>query len=190
MTDAPSPRNPPKKPTKAELAAAVELIVPDLVAPGLRVLFCGINPGLYTAAIGHHFGRPGNRFWPALHGAGMTPRLFAPWEEQALLPLGIGITNMVERTTATAAELRPEEYVAGGHRLRRLVEAQRPRVVAFLGIGAYRTAFGQPKATLGLQSERLADSALWLLPSPSGLNANHQLADLVLLLRDLREWVN
>lgn len=180
----------PKKPTKAELAAAVDLIVPDLVAPGLRVLFCGINPGLYTAAIGHHFGRPGNRFWPALHGAGFTPRLFAPWEERELLPLGIGITNMVERTTATAAELSPEEFVAGGQRLRRLVEAQRPRVVAFLGIGAYRTAFSRPKAILGLQEERLAESALWVLPSPSGLNANHQLADLVALLRDLLRWVD
>ena len=181
---------PPQKPTKAELAAAVHLLVPDLVAPGLRVLFCGINPGLYTAAIGHHFGRPGNRFWPALYGAGFTPRLFAPWEERALLPLGIGITNMVERTTATAAELSPDEYVTGGQRLRRLVEQQPPRVVAFLGIGAYRTAFGRPKAVLGLQDERLADSALWVLPSPSGLNANHQLADLVALLRALREWVD
>ena len=180
----------PKKPTKAELAAAVDRVLPDLVGPGLRVLFCGINPGLYTAAIGHHFGRPGNRFWPALHGAGFTPRLFAPWEEGELLPLGVGITNMVERTTATAAELSPEEYVAGGRRLHTLVAAQRPRVVAFLGIGAYRTAFGRPKAVLGLQEERLADSALWVLPSPSGLNANHQLADLVALLRDLLEWVD
>ena len=181
---------PRKKPTKAELAAAVDLIVPDLVAPGLRVLFCGINPGLYTAAIGHHFGRPGNRFWPALHGAGFTPRQFAPFEERELLSLGLGITNMVERTTATAAELSPAEYVAGGQRLYRLVEAQRPRVVAFLGIGAYRTAFGRPKAALGVQEERLAESALWVLPSPSGLNANHQLADLVVLLRALREWVD
>lgn len=190
MTDIRPPNAPSPKPTKAELAAAVDLLVPDLVAPGLRVLFCGINPGLYTAAIGHHFGRPGNRFWPALHGAGFTPRLFAPWEEQELLSLGVGITNMVERTTATAAELSAEEYVAGGERLRRLVEAQHPRVVAFLGIGAYRTAFGRPKAVLGLQDERLADSALWVLPSPSGLNANHQLADLVVLLRALREWVD
>ena len=181
---------PPQKPTKAELAAAVHLLVPDLVAPGLRVLFCGINPGLYTAAIGHHFGRPGNRFWPALHGAGFTPRLFAPWEERELLPLGIGITNMVERTTATAAELSPDEYVAGGQRLHRLVEAQQPRVVACLGIGASRTAFGRPKAVLGLQTERLVNSALWVFPSPSGLNANHQLADLVVLLRTLREWVD
>lgn len=183
-------KKPMMKPTKAELAAAVDLNVPDLIAPGLRVLFCGINPGLYTAAIGHHFGRPGNRFWPALHGAGFTPRRFAPWEEQELLPLGIGITNMVARTTATAAELRPEEYVAGGQRLRSLVEAQRPRVVAFLGIGAYRTAFGRPKARLALQDERLADATLWVLPSPSGLNANHQLADLVTLLRDLLTWVD
>ncbi len=181
---------PPKKPTKAELAAAVDLVVADLVAPALRVLFCGINPGLYTAAIGHHFGRPGNRFWPALHGAGFTPRLFAPWEERELLPLGIGITNMVARTTATAAELSPEEYVAGGQRLHRLVATQQPRVVAFLGIGAYRTAFRRPKAALGLQAERLAHSALWVLPSPSGLNANHQLEDLVALLQALREWVD
>src|SRR6188768_297320 len=120
----------PPKPTKAELADAVHLTVPDLVAPGLRVLFCGINPGLYTAAIGHHFGRPGNRFWPALHGAGFTPRQFLPWEERELIPLGIGITNMVERTTATAAELSPDEYVAGGERLRRTVTQYQPRVVA------------------------------------------------------------
>lgn len=179
----------PPKPSKADLAAAVHKTVPDLVAPDLTVLFCGINPGLYTAAIGHHFGRPGNRFWPALHGAGFTPRQFAPWEERELLPLGYGITNMVERTTAAAAELSPEEYVAGGARLRALVAEHRPRVVAFLGIGAYRTAFGRPKAALGLQSESLGTTALWALPSPSGLNANHQLSDLVGLLRELRAWV-
>jgi len=177
------------KPTKAELAAAIHLTVPDLVGPGLRVLFCGINPGLYTAAIGHHFGRPGNRFWPALYGAGFTPRQFSPWEERELLPLGIGITNMVERTTASAAELSSDEYVAGGERLKRLVRRTTPRVVAFLGIGAYRTAFARPKAVLGLQPERIGNSALWVLPSPSGLNANHQLADLVKLLGDLRAWL-
>ena len=180
----------PKKPTKAELAAAVHLTVPDLVAPRLRVLFCGINPGLYTAAIGYHFGRPGNRFWPALHGAGFTPRQLSPWEQGALLELGIGVTNMVERTTATAAELSPAEFVAGGARLARVVAEYQPRVVAFLGIGAYRSAFARPKAPLGLQADRLGETALWVLPSPSGLNANHQLADLVVLLRDLREWVD
>ena len=176
-----------RKPTKAELAAAVSLTVPDIIASGLRVLFCGINPGLYTAAIGHHFGRPGNRFWPALHGAGFTPRLFAPWDERELIALGIGITNMVERTTATAVELSADEYVAGGQRLADMVMHNQPRVVAFLGIGAYRSAFGRPKAILGLQAARIGGSALWLLPSPSGLNANHQLADLVELVRELRE---
>ena len=179
----------PKKPTKAELAAAVHRTVPDLIAPGLRVLFCGINPGLYTAAVGHHFGRPGNRFWPALLGANFTARLFAPWEEQELLPLGLGITNMVERTTATAAELSAQEYVVGGARLAQLAARIQPRVIAFLGIGAYRVAFNRPKAALGLQLEQLGDTALWVLPSPSGLNANHQLADLVLLLRELQQWV-
>jgi double-stranded uracil-DNA glycosylase len=179
----------PPRPSKADLAAAVHKTVPDLVAPGLTVLFCGINPGLYTAALGHHFARPGNRFWPALHGAGFTPRLFKPWEERELLPLGFGITNMVARTTAAASELSPEEYVEGGQRLTQLVQQYQPRVVAFMGIGAYRTAFARPKAQLGLQPERLADAALWALPSPSGLNANHSLADLITLLRELRDWV-
>lgn len=179
----------PPRPSKADLAAAVHKTVPDLVAPGLTVLFCGINPGLYTAALGHHFARPGNRFWPALHGAGFTPRLFKPWEERELLPLGYGITNMVARTTAAASELSPEEYVEGGQRLTQLVQQYQPRVVAFMGIGAYRTAFARPKAQLGLQPERLADAALWALPSPSGLNANHSLADLITLLRELRDWV-
>ncbi len=177
------------KPTKAELAAAVHLTVPDLIADGLDVLFCGINPGLYTAAIGHHFGRPGNRFWPALHGSGFTPHIFSPWQEHDLLALCIGITNMVERTSATAAEVSAEEFVRGGARLGACVRQHKPRVVAFLGIGAYRSAFGRPKAALGLQTERIGESALWLLPSPSGLNANHQLADLVKLFADLRAWV-
>ncbi|MFY7922070.1 MAG: G/U mismatch-specific DNA glycosylase [Gemmatimonas sp.] len=180
----------PPKPTKAELAAAVHKTVPDLVAPGLRVLFCGINPGLYTAAIGHHFGRPGNRFWPALHGAGFTPRQLKPWEEHELLPLGYGITNVVHRTTNAASELSPDEYLEGGQRLTRVVQQYQPRVVAFLGIGAYRTAFGRAKAPLGLQPDTLAGSALWALPSPSGLNANHQLKDLVALLTALREWLS
>jgi TDG/mug DNA glycosylase family protein len=179
----------PFKPTKAELAAAVTLTVPDLIADDLDILFCGINPGLYTAAIQHHFGRPGNRFWPALHGAGLTPRLFSPWEEHELLALGIGITNMVERTSATAAEVSAEEFVQGGERLTALVTRYAPRVVAFLGIGAYRSAFGRPKATLGLQAERIGTSALWVLPSPSGLNANHQLKDLIALFAALKRWL-
>jgi TDG/mug DNA glycosylase family protein len=145
---------------------------------------------LYTAAIGHHFGRPGNRFWPALHGAGFTPRQLKPWEEHELLPLGYGITNVVHRTTNAASELSPDEYLEGGQRLARVVQQYQPRVVAFLGIGAYRTAFGRAKAPLGLQPDTLAGSALWALPSPSGLNANHQLKDLVALLTALREWLS
>lgn len=179
----------PFKPTKAQLAAAQHLTVPDVITPDLDVLFCGINPGLYTAATQRHFGRPGNRFWPAIHQAGFTPRLFAPWEGPALLPLKIGITNMVMRTTATAAELSLEEYVAGGRRLTALVMQYRPRVVAFLGIGAYRSAFARKQASVGMQPETVGNTALWLLPSPSGLNANHQLADLVLLMRALKLWV-
>lgn len=179
----------PPKPTKAELAAAVHRTVPDLVALGLDVLFCGINPGLYTAATQQHFGRPGNRFWPALHRSGFTPRLFAPWEGTAMLSLGLGITNMVMRTTATAAELSPEEYVNGGKRLVRLVERFHPRVVTFLGIGAYRSAFGRKKAGLGLQPDMIGNAALWVLPSPSGLNANHSLADLVQLFAELKDWM-
>lgn len=179
----------PFKPTKAQLADAVHLTVPDLIADDLSVLFCGINPGLYTAATQRHFGRPGNRFWPALFGSGFTPTLYSPWDQRALLALGIGITNMVERTTATAAELSPEEYLRGGERLTSLVTQHRPRVVAFLGIGAYRAAFSRKRATLGLQSEQIGTSALWVLPSPSGLNANHQLPDLISLFAELRHWL-
>lgn len=179
---------PPSKPTKAELAASVHKTVDDLIAPGLTVLFCGINPGLYTAATGHHFARPGNRFWPAIYAAGFTPRLLQPWEEAELLPMGYGITNMVQRTTATAAELSSAEYVEGGKRLRALVERYAPRVVAFVGIGAYRTAFARPKAPLGLQAETIGVTRLWALPSPSGLNANHTLPMLIELYGELRRF--
>lgn len=184
------PTGPPPRPTKEQLAAAVDIVVPDLIAPNLRVLFCGINPGLYTAAIGHHFGRPGNRFWPALHQSGFTPRQFAPWEEHLLLDLGVGITNLVKRTTAAASSLGDDEYREGSKRLAAKARRYRPRVIAFLGIGSYRTGFSRPKAQLGLQPETLGDSALWVLPSPSGLNANHQLPDLVALFGELRKWVD
>ena len=123
--------------------------MPDVIAPDLAVLFVGINPGLYTAAIGHHFGRPGNRFWPALHAGGFTPRLFSPYEERELLPLGYGITNVVARATATADELTPAELLEGGRRLAAKARRYRPRILAFLGIGAYRAAFARPRATLG-----------------------------------------
>jgi TDG/mug DNA glycosylase family protein len=177
------------RPTKAELAAAIQRRVPDLIAPDLRVLFCGINPGLYSAATGHHFARPGNRFWPALHAGGFTTRVLKPWEEQPLLQDGIGITNLVSRTTATAAELTPEELRAGRGKLLRKVRRFHPRVVAVVGIGAYRLAFERPRATVGLQPERLDDAALWVLPNPSGLNANHQPPQLAELFRELHAYL-
>jgi TDG/mug DNA glycosylase family protein len=176
-----------KRPTRADLEAARNTTVPDVIAPGLTVLFCGINPGLYTAAIGHHFGRPGNRFWPALFAAGFTPRLLQPAEERELLPLGYGITNVVARATATAAELSVAELMAGGQRLRAKVKRFRPRFLAVLGVGAYRVAFGQPRAGLGLQDEPIGATQVWVLPNPSGLNAHYQAADLARLFRELRE---
>jgi double-stranded uracil-DNA glycosylase len=179
----------PNKPTKVELAEAIHKTVPDLVQPGLRVLFCGINPGLYTGATGFHFARPGNRFWPALHGAGFTARLLQAWEQAELLRAGIGVTNVVMRTTATAAELTPADYDAGGKRLINTVTTYQPRVLAVLGIGAYRAAFGRKDASMGLQAETIGTTHVWVMPNPSGLNANYQLPDLVRLFRELREWV-
>jgi TDG/mug DNA glycosylase family protein len=167
-----------QRPTKAQVAAAVGRNVPDLIGPGLAVLFCGINPGLYSGATGHHFARPGNRFWPALHAAGFTARLLSPWEEHLLLDEGLGITNLVGRATATAAELAPSELQAGRLRLEKKVRQWSPRWVAVVGIGAYRTAFQRPRAQMGRQPEKVESSGLWVLPNPSGLNANHQIADL------------
>jgi double-stranded uracil-DNA glycosylase len=167
------------KPSRADLLAARGRTVRDILAPNLRVLFCGINPGLYSGATGHHFARPGNRFWPTLHQAGFTPRLLAPSEERELLTLGYGITNLVTRATATADELAPEELVAGKRKLESKVKRYSPQVVAVLGIGAYRTAFKKRTATLGRQPEELANAILWILPNPSGLNAHYQLANLV-----------
>jgi double-stranded uracil-DNA glycosylase len=178
----------PSAPTKAEVAAASGRTVPDLLATGLDVLFCGINPGLYSGATGHHFARPGNRFWPALYRAGFTARLLRAWEERDLLEHRLGITNLVARATATAAELAPAELRAGVARLETKVRRYRPRCVAVLGIGAYRSAFGRPKAEIGRQPELLAGAVLWVLPNPSGLNANHQLADLALAFGALRAF--
>jgi double-stranded uracil-DNA glycosylase len=179
----------PPKPTRAELLAATGKTIPDVIAPGLRVLFCGINPGLYSGAVGHHFARPGNRFWPTLHGAGFTDRRLAPWEDRELLRYGCGITNLVARTTAAASELTADELVAGRRTLLARVKRYAPRVVAVLGIGAYRDAFEQPKAALGQQAERLQDAVVWVLPNPSGLNAHHQLDGLIALFRELREFL-
>lgn len=151
------------------------------------MLFCGINPGLYSGATGHHFARPGNRFWPALHAAGFTPRLLHPSEQRLLLRHDCGVTNLVNRTTATADELAVSEFVAGRRRLLAKVSRYRPRIVAFLGVGAYCHAFGLRKAALGPQPERFAGARVWLLPNPSGLNANYQLPALVTLFRSLKE---
>jgi double-stranded uracil-DNA glycosylase len=170
--------------------AAAGRTVPDLVAPGLAALFCGINPGLYSAATRHHFARPGNRFWPALHAAGFSDRLLEPWEESRLLPRGYGITNLVARATAGADELTRDELVAGRRRLERLVRRHQPRWVAVLGLGAYRTAFGRPLATVGEQAELLAGARAWVLPNPSGLNAHYQLPDLVREFTALHAAVN
>jgi TDG/mug DNA glycosylase family protein len=178
-----------KRPTAEELKAAAGNSVPDLLAPGLTILFCGINPGLYSAATGHHFARPGNRFWPALHRAGFTPRQLAPDEEAELLKWGYGMTVIVRRGTATAAELKDEEFRTGARGLVRKVRKYRPRMLAVLGVGAYRAAFGRKTATLGLQQERIGETEIWLLPNPSGLNANYQLADLTRLFRELHDYI-
>lgn len=167
-----------RRPTKAEVLAAVNKTLPDVIRPGLSVLFCGINPGLYTAAIGYHFGRPGNRFWPALHLGGFTPRVFSPYDVEEFLGMGYGITNVVGRATATADELTNAELVAGVPGLVRKVKRHKPRFAAFVGLGAYRVAFGRPDARVGEQEERIGETRLWLLPNPSGLNAHYPVAKL------------
>ncbi len=178
-----------RRPTRSEIAAAAGKTLPDVIASNLKVLFCGINPGLYTAAIGHHFGRPGNRFWPALYASGFTDRLLSPYEENELLPLGYGMTNIVNRASARADELTEEELRRGAKILEKKVRRYRPRYVAFLGITAYRTAFQRPQAVLGLQSEMLGEAKIWLLPSPSGLNAHHSPISLARLFGELRQAV-
>jgi TDG/mug DNA glycosylase family protein len=177
------------KPTREDLAAAAGKTIRDVIASDLDVLFCGINPGLYTAAVGHHFGRPGNRFWPVLHRAGFTPRLFAPSEQRELLPLGFGITNLVARATNAADELTRDELTEGARILTRKVMRFRPRYLAIVGIGAYRTAFDRPRAKLGLQGETIGATQIWVLPNPSGLNANYRPSELVELFAELRAQV-
>lgn len=184
------PANPqtgtPWRPTRQQIASAHGRTVGDVIAPHLDVLFCGINPGLYSGAVGHHFARPGNRFWKALHGAGFTDRLLSPFEEAELLSAGVGITNLVERATAGAGEVAAEELRQGATRLERKVCRYRPRAVAFLGLAAYRIAFGLSSAEPGPQPVGICRSDVWLLPNPSGLNAHYQLPDLVEAFRALR----
>ncbi|MFD9126337.1 G/U mismatch-specific DNA glycosylase [Kitasatospora sp. NPDC059571] len=177
------------RPTADELAAAHGGTIPDITGPDLRVLFCGINPGLWSGATGWHFARPGNRFWPALHRSGFTPRQLHPSEQGELPALGLGITNVVARTTARADELTAEEYREGGAALRARVERLRPRALAVLGIGAYRAAFGRPRAAVGRQPEPIGTTAVWVLPNPSGLNAHYSLDAIAAEFRALREAV-
>ncbi len=176
----------PWKPTKEQLIAAEGKTVADVIAPRLRVLFCGINPGLYTAAVGHHFARPGNRFWPALYAAGFTDSLVSPFDERELLKRGYGITNVVMRTTARADGLTREELRKGGQLLAAKVRRYRPWVLAILGLGAYRTAFEKPKAVIGRQEEMIGETIIWVLPNPSGLNAHYQAKQLGSLFSELR----
>jgi TDG/mug DNA glycosylase family protein len=176
-----------RPPTAAEVAAAGDRTIPDLVGPGLRVLFSGINPSLYSAATGHHFARPGNRFWPALHRSGFTPELLHPSEQGRLPELGLGITNVVARATARADELAPQELLDGGRVLAQLAATWQPRYLAVLGVTAYRAAFGRPKARIGRQDETVGGVPVWVLPNPSGLNAHYTVDTLAAAYAELRE---
>jgi TDG/mug DNA glycosylase family protein len=184
----PAPATPlPRRPTRAEQEAARDRTLEDIVGPDLRVLFCGINPGLYSGATGWHFARPGHRFWKGLHGAGFTDRVLHP-SEQALLPdYGLGITNLARRTTATADELTADELRAGAERLRALVRQWKPDWLGVVGIAAYRTAFDAPAAVVGRQDLTIDATRVWVLPNPSGLNAHYQVPELVAAFRELRE---
>jgi len=178
--------NPRPTPTKEELLAAVGAKMPDVIAPGLRVLFCGINPSVYSAVVRHHFARPGNRFWPALYASGFTDRLLTPYEQEELLARGCGITNVVERASVSADTLTVAEYAEGGRQLEEKVRRYHPRHLAVLGIGAWRTAFLKPKAMLGPQPESLGGARVWVLPNPSGLNAHYRPEDLARLFLAFR----
>ena len=186
VTRSPRVPIPTRRPTRDDLLAGYGRRLPDIIAPRLKILFCGINPGLYSAAVGHHFARPGNRFWAALQAAGLTERTLAPSEDTSLLESGYGLTNIVARATARASEIARHELVVGRRHLERKVRRYAPRWVAILGIGAYRIAFGMPQAAPGPQPERLGRSRVWVLPNPSGLNAHHQARDLARAFRRLR----
>jgi TDG/mug DNA glycosylase family protein len=178
---------PTTRPTRGELAAAAGRTIGDVIAPGLDILFVGINPGLWSGLTGYHFANPGNRFWRAIAMAGLVDRVLDPSEQHELLDRGIGIVNLVARTTASAAELGRVELRAGGRTLVVKVERFRPRTVAFLGISTYRIAFDAPAVEIGLQAERLAGARVWVLPNPSGLNASWTLPRLAEAYRAVRE---
>src|SRR5262245_42209695 len=166
-------------PGKEEIRKATNKTIRDVIAPNLKVLFCGINPGLYSAVVGHNFARPGNRFWPTIFRAGFTDQLLSPSEERKLLEYGYGITNIVRRATASADELTRDELIEGAKKLKSKVRLNAPAYLAVVGLTAYRTAFKQRNAKIGLQEYRIGNTLVWVLPNPSGLNAHHQLPDLV-----------
>ena len=180
-------RAPPARPTPAELAQAHGRTVPDLVRPGLDVLLCGINPSLWSGAVGLHFANPSNRLWPALHLAGWTPRRLRPFETDALLAAGLGVTNLVPRATARADELTDDELREGLPRVAAVVDRVAPRWVAFLGLTSYRVATGERRAAVGPQERSVAGVPVWLLPNPSGLNASWQLPRLAEAYAALRD---
>jgi double-stranded uracil-DNA glycosylase len=180
----------PWKPTRQQLLAAEGKTVRDVIARRLRVLFCGINPGLYTAAVGHHFARPGNRFWPALYAAAFTDRLLSPFDERELLKSGYGVTNVVMRATASADQLSREELRRGGKQLAAKVRRYKPDFLAVLGLGAFRAAWEQPKAIIGRQEIMIGETVVWVLPNPSGLNAHYQANDLARLFSELKAAVD
>jgi len=175
-----------RRPSSWDLTAARDKTIPDVAGPGLRVLFSGINPGLYSAATGYHFARPGNRFWPALYAAGFTDRVLRPEEQEDLLPLGLGITNVVARATARADELTAAEIRAGSRVLTAKVMRLAPQWLAVVGITVYRTAFGRPGATIGQQEQTVGSTRVWALPNPSGLNAHWTTPKLTEAFRGLR----
>jgi len=175
-----------RAPGKEEIRKAANKTIQEVIAPNLKILFCGINPGLYSAAVGHNFARPGNRFWPTMFKARFTDRLLSPSEERELLDYGYGITNIVRRATASADELSKDELIEGAKRLKSKVQRYDPGYLAVVGLTAYRTAFKSPKAMIGLQEETIANTLIWVLPNPSGLNAHHQLPDLIKYFSALR----
>lgn len=176
----------PWKPSRNEQLDSIRRRVPDVIAPSLDVLFCGINPGLYSAAVGHHFAGPGNLFWGMIHSTGFTPRLLTAFEEPEMLALGYGITNIVPRASASAEDVTKEELRAGARTLRRKVLKYQPRFLAFCGLVAYRQGFERTKAQAGLQDDKIGSTAIWLLPNPSGLNAFHQPAVMRKLFEEFR----
>lgn len=178
----------PFKPTPLQLKEAYGKAIPDIIDFNLKVLFCGINPGLYSGATGCHFARPGNRFWKVLFLAGFSEVQLSPFEGRELLKNGYGITNVVNKTTARADELNTEDFITGAKTLEKKVLEYKPKVLAILGVGAYRLGFQRPKAKMGLQDEVIGETRIWVLPNPSGLNASFNIEEISNNLKELKDF--